>query len=360
MDFMPAVSKPTPAPPAGSLPTSAAGAPTVASGQANFLQLLAQLISATPATADGEALVEIAASDSKTDAASDKSDDTDADESLPDDVMAFLGICPLPAVPATPALPVTDANSAAIGATQANADNALSSVIASLTPEADTSIDDAETDVGSFTAALHQSAEKAGESANVTAAANLTDTLASLAKAATPDNNAPSLTSTDPNASVTATSMHATTHAQSNVDASAPPRELRSPVGTHAWADELGEHLTLMAQRGHDSASLRLSPEHLGPVEVKISMREGEASVWFAAANADTRAALDQSLPRLREMFASQGMVLADAGVFRDAPRDHAKPMAQNPKFSNRSEPSEVGPVNRAAIAHLRLVDTYV
>lgn len=96
---------------------------------------------------------------------------------------------------------------------------------------------------------------------------------------------------------------------------------LQQPVGTRAWADELGSRLTMMTEKGHHTASLRLSPEHLGPLEVRIAMRDDQASVWFGAAHADTRAAIEQALPRLRELFAAQGMSLADAGVFREPPK---------------------------------------
>src|SRR5437868_735552 len=94
-------------------------------------------------------------------------------------------------------------------------------------------------------------------------------------------------------------------------------RALHQPVGSSAWADELGTRMTLMASRGQHSASLRLSPEHLGPLEVRIAVRDDQASVWFGAAHADTRAAIEQALPRLRELFASQGLSLTDAGVFQ-------------------------------------------
>ena len=50
-------------------------------------------------------------------------------------------------------------------------------------------------------------------------------------------------------------------------------------------------------------------------------MHDGQASVWFGAAQPDTRAALQQSLPQLRQLFASQGLTLADAGVSREPPR---------------------------------------
>ena len=70
---------------------------------------------------------------------------------------------------------------------------------------------------------------------------------------------------------------------------------MRAPLGSAAWADELGARVTWMVDRGEQVASLRLSPENLGPVEVRIAMREGETSVWFGAAHADTRAAIEQS-----------------------------------------------------------------
>ena len=139
--------------------------------------------------------------------------------------------------------------------------------------------------------------------------------------------------------------LHAlSTHTQSGQDHGA--RELRAPVGTHAWTQQLGDELAWMAQQGRDAASLKLSPEHLGPLEVRISMREGEASVWFGAANADTRSALEQALPRLRELFASQGLALADAGVFREAPRQQNR----SPSFDRQRAPTGFRHRGRAVI----------
>jgi flagellar hook-length control protein FliK len=107
-------------------------------------------------------------------------------------------------------------------------------------------------------------------------------------------------------------------------DATAHTRPLQQPVGSQAWADELGARLTMMTEKGQYTASLRLSPEHLGPLEIRIAMREEQASVWFGAAHADTRAAIEHALPRLRELFEAQGMSLADAGVFREPPKQPA------------------------------------
>jgi flagellar hook-length control protein FliK len=100
---------------------------------------------------------------------------------------------------------------------------------------------------------------------------------------------------------------------------------LEARVGTPAWSDELAAKVSFLNERGLQSASLRLSPENLGPMEIQISMQDDKAKVWFGAAHAETRAALEQALPRLREILQSQGLTLTDAGVFQEPPREQAR-----------------------------------
>jgi flagellar hook-length control protein FliK len=135
--------------------------------------------------------------------------------------------------------------------------------------------------------------------------------------------------------------------------------DLKSPVGTSAWTDELSGKVTWMAQQGIESASLKLSPEHLGPVEVHISVQNGSTSVMFGAAQPDTRAALEQALPRLHEMFAGQGLTLADAGVSREPPRQQARPSAVAPVSGISAVSAETASVSAVMPVRLGLLDTY-
>jgi flagellar hook-length control protein FliK len=135
---------------------------------------------------------------------------------------------------------------------------------------------------------------------------------------------------------------------------------LRSQIGTSAWTDELGARLTLMAHQGLASASLRLTPDHLGPVEVKISVRDSSASVWFGASQADTRAALEQALPRLRELFAAQGLNLTNAGVAGESPRGAPhSPRTTVAAPGDAAREAAVISVTSATVAHQGLIDTY-
>jgi flagellar hook-length control protein FliK len=111
---------------------------------------------------------------------------------------------------------------------------------------------------------------------------------------------------------------------------------IRAHVGTANWTEQLAGKLTLMVGRGIQTASIQLSPENLGPLEVRISVQNDQASVWFGASHAETRTALEQALPRLRELLAGQGLNLSDAGVFRETPRQPQK--AYVPPASGASE----------------------
>ena len=142
---------------------------------------------------------------------------------------------------------------------------------------------------------------------------------------------------------------------------SAPPtlvHELRSPLGSTAWVQELGGHLTLMAHQGSEHASLQVAPPDLGPIEVRIAVHDTQASVWFGAAHTETRAALESALPRLRELFAAQGLALSDAGVFREPPRREPPPVSAATRSG--TETSESPLVTRVAAARVGLIDTYV
>jgi len=142
-----------------------------------------------------------------------------------------------------------------------------------------------------------------------------------------------------------------------NVHAHAISRPVHQPVGSAAWADEIGSRVVMMTESGNHTASLKLSPEHLGPLEINITVRDDKASVWFGAAHADTRAAIETALPRLREMFEAQGLSLADAGVFREPPREQAAVKSNAMSAEQGDATDEVASVSQSA--RLGLVDAY-
>lgn len=137
-------------------------------------------------------------------------------------------------------------------------------------------------------------------------------------------------------------------------------RKLETPVGHGRWAESVGHEVRLLVERGVQSATLRLTPEHLGPVEVRIDLVGEKTNVWFGAAHADTRAALTDAIPKLREMFSGAGLMLGDTGVRQDTPGRFGSPGAQG-SFGNAADGEAVAPVTASVAVGLNvgLVDAY-
>jgi flagellar hook-length control protein FliK len=91
------------------------------------------------------------------------------------------------------------------------------------------------------------------------------------------------------------------------------------PVGDRNWPGAVAGHLQWMVSNNIQSATLQLSPEHLGPVEVRIEVHQSQVNVSFSADHPETRSALEQSVPTLRAIFAGGGLTLGQATVQQES-----------------------------------------
>ncbi len=130
-------------------------------------------------------------------------------------------------------------------------------------------------------------------------------------------------------------------------------------VASPQWVDSLGDHLTWMVDRGEQVATLKLTPAHLGPLEVRITVRDNAATVWFGAAHPDTRHALEQALPQLRDMLAAQGIALGQSGVHREGTPPSQSRNTTHGKTSSAAVTDGQSELPRPALITLGLVDLY-
>ena len=86
-------------------------------------------------------------------------------------------------------------------------------------------------------------------------------------------------------------------------------------VGGKGWGGAIADRLMWMVQGEQQFAKLRLNPPNLGPLEVRVSLHQDQASVSFLAQHAAVREALEAALPRLREMFDQQSLQLVRADI---------------------------------------------
>lgn len=139
---------------------------------------------------------------------------------------------------------------------------------------------------------------------------------------------------------------------------------IKEPLGTPRWQQELGQRLVTLAGQGVREVRLQLHPEHLGPLEVRITLHDSQVGLWFGAQHAETRDALEQSLPRLREMFTQGGLTMTDASVAQHhhdrsnqtaTARDAASGMPAHSGAAQAMEPVRIGSASQSD----RLVDEY-
>ncbi|MGZ2334235.1 flagellar hook-length control protein FliK [Vibrio alginolyticus] len=79
--------------------------------------------------------------------------------------------------------------------------------------------------------------------------------------------------------------------------------------------EQVAEKVQMMMSKNLKNLDIRLDPPELGRMQIRMTMNNDVANVHFTVNNPQARDIIEQTLPRLREMLAQQGMQLADSSV---------------------------------------------
>lgn len=83
-------------------------------------------------------------------------------------------------------------------------------------------------------------------------------------------------------------------------------------------ANQLKERVMFQVNQKIQSADIRLAPEDLGSVQIKINLQQEQLSVQFVVQQSAAKEALEQQMPRLKELLQEQGMALTDGQVHQE------------------------------------------
>ncbi|MDB6062940.1 MAG: hypothetical protein JWM78_3043 [Verrucomicrobiaceae bacterium] len=326
----------------GKTPKTPTATTQAASEDGNALPLLADLLPLAQTAAGGDAKTSTPDTDKdKTTAktgkgAKDGDDKTDAAVTL----LTTLPIAPLP-TPAPVALPAGVALTAqpALPATSTASTDPLAQAAA--VQGAGQIVDDGSSDLtaqvlkGSGVGARATDAKGGSTDATAAADASTDSGIAALIKASA-DNQTPTKTgdeskfdalikqldttaSSSSASSTTNVTVEAGKALQQPAQASAANNNATAtvsiPVAADGWTDAVTDKVMWFSANKINSAEIHLNPPDLGPLQVRISTQHDQTTVYFTSQHAAVRDALDQALPRLRDMMNSQGMQLLDAGV---------------------------------------------
>lgn len=90
---------------------------------------------------------------------------------------------------------------------------------------------------------------------------------------------------------------------------------IQAPVAAPQWGEAVAERMAWFSMKSVNIAELKLDPPELGPLQVRITTQGDQTTINFTSQHLAVREALDQSLPRLREIFSENGLNLADVDV---------------------------------------------
>ncbi len=140
---------------------------------------------------------------------------------------------------------------------------------------------------------------------------------------------------------------------------------LSTPLTHAAWSDEFSQQITWMASQRNQNAELHLNPPNLGPLDVVLNMNGDQATILFTSPHAAVREAIEQAMPKLREMLADSGIMLGNAMVSdqsaqKNQDNDPRKSSSRTTPTEQSSEALSVGTTAGATRQqHRGIVDTF-
>jgi len=91
---------------------------------------------------------------------------------------------------------------------------------------------------------------------------------------------------------------------------------MTKPFNHPEWQQEFNDRILWMHKKAIPSAELRLNPNHLGPVSIRIRVdQEQQTSIIFSAKHAQVSEVIEAAIPRLREMLHTQQVNLVEVNV---------------------------------------------
>jgi len=114
------------------------------------------------------------------------------------------------------------------------------------------------------------------------------------------------------------------------VDSKTDVPAITKPLSHPEWNKDLGDRIVWMSSKAIPTAEIRLNPQHLGPISVRVNVADDQATVVFTAQHAAVRETLEASIPKLREMMNAQNLNLADVNVTQSAAPDQGRSQSQS------------------------------
>jgi flagellar hook-length control protein FliK len=150
------------------------------------------------------------------------------------------------------------------------------------------------------------------------------------------------------------------------------PQPVATPLGNSGWAAEFSQKIVWMSTQQNHIAELHLNPPELGVLNVVMKFTDNQLTAQFTSPHSAVRDAVENALPKLREILADNNIMLGNATVSDQSPRDRSGDgfMNQGSNTTPQREPSynpnEAGGLSPASVPgspparrHNGMLDTF-
>ncbi|WP_288346078.1 flagellar hook-length control protein FliK, partial [uncultured Pseudoalteromonas sp.] len=108
-------------------------------------------------------------------------------------------------------------------------------------------------------------------------------------------------------------------------------------------AKMLQERVSALLNINNKEAEIRLDPPEMGSMQIRIRSDAEQAQINFVVQNQQAKEALEQSMPRLREMLAQQGIELGESSIQQGSPEQQDGQSEQG-QFAGNQQTDEQQP----------------
>lgn len=108
--------------------------------------------------------------------------------------------------------------------------------------------------------------------------------------------------------------------------------------------DAFGSRIVWMAEQRIGHADIRVTPEHLGTIDVRVQLDGTQVRAEFFSMHADVRQALESSMARLRDQLGQHGLQLAQADVGQQRSGNTPQEAGPGDRDGESAEPAALAP----------------
>jgi flagellar hook-length control protein FliK len=154
----------------------------------------------------------------------------------------------------------------------------------------------------------------------------------------------PALVSSQP-ANTSAAMSQVLSSMSSGLPQQAAQAAVATPLNDARWPADFSQKVTWLSTTQNQVAELSLNPPDLGPLNVVLKITDNQATALFTSPHGSVRDAVENAMPKLREMLAESGITLGNATVSDQAPRerDTSAFSGNQSQSGNRRDEIEIG-----------------